>query len=349
MYTRDLTVDWGVPGQTGTLAFRVVDVNDLVLVARTTVGVVEYPAGSGLYTASVANWQESWSGRIIWDDGVDFAYEGFTSNDPPVSLPPTRALTFEYRTGTPPALTDVVSVVFSDPTGTFGARRSDTGEVLTAPVLNQVYTRDGTGLYSYTIPEPGFPIEYWAKYTLAGAIVRYQWFISAAPAIGYTTYGLIRLKLGTTNANVWADLENNASATDIDAMLADAIRQSTNRVNLKLIGAGVTLPFVSPSAYVTAQVQDAATDYAAGYLLKKREDQSSSDSKPNTNTPGDALIAEGDAILDVLIDVGALTVTTSDDTYVISAPAAAGPTVDANGCPVPATCCGYDRLYTRCY
>jgi hypothetical protein len=67
-------VDWGISGLP--LAYRVVGADGSTLVARTTTGVTEYPAGSGLYTVTVPGWDQAWLGRVIWDDGTYFAAAG---------------------------------------------------------------------------------------------------------------------------------------------------------------------------------------------------------------------------------------------------------------------------------
>jgi hypothetical protein len=83
--TRLLTADWGVTGLTGTLAYRVLDANGGTLVARTTTGVSESPAGSGLYRVKVATWDTAWVGEVVWDAGGSgvgsFAVESFDVMD----------------------------------------------------------------------------------------------------------------------------------------------------------------------------------------------------------------------------------------------------------------------------
>lgn len=81
MPTRDITVDWGVTGLTGTIAYTVVGSDGTDLIARTTLGVAEQPAGSGIYHAVVDTWEASWVGRVVWDAGGSgvgaFAEESF--------------------------------------------------------------------------------------------------------------------------------------------------------------------------------------------------------------------------------------------------------------------------------
>lgn len=72
--SRQLAVDWIATGQVGTLAYRVLAPDNTVLIARTTTGVVESPAGSGSYYV-IVNWNTAWGAKIQWDDGAVFYTE----------------------------------------------------------------------------------------------------------------------------------------------------------------------------------------------------------------------------------------------------------------------------------
>jgi hypothetical protein len=71
---RDISIDnfYGLTGLAGTLAVRVVDADDATLVARSTTGVTEFPAGSGCYHKKFTAWDTAWAGRVIWDDTINF-------------------------------------------------------------------------------------------------------------------------------------------------------------------------------------------------------------------------------------------------------------------------------------
>jgi hypothetical protein len=81
--TVDILADFGLSGLdaatgSGAMHYHVVDADNADLVARTNAGVVEFPAGSGIYHAKVANWDTTWVGRIVWDDGAGhYASEAF--------------------------------------------------------------------------------------------------------------------------------------------------------------------------------------------------------------------------------------------------------------------------------
>jgi hypothetical protein len=66
------------------------------------------------------------------------------------------------------SLTDPDSVVLSDPTGTFGLIRTDTGTSVVA--LNTAFTRVQQGVFSLTFddPAPSLEYDYWIKAVIAG-------------------------------------------------------------------------------------------------------------------------------------------------------------------------------------
>lgn len=74
MGNRNVSIDWIDTGLVGTLAQTVFDQNDNILRARTTTGVTESPAGSGIYVVSVP---DTWAGRVVFDDGTDTFDEQF--------------------------------------------------------------------------------------------------------------------------------------------------------------------------------------------------------------------------------------------------------------------------------
>jgi hypothetical protein len=75
--SRHFSVDWGVPGLAGTLAVTVLATNHSLLVNRTTTGVTPIITGSGIYDVTISNFDDSWEGTILWDDGTNEASEAF--------------------------------------------------------------------------------------------------------------------------------------------------------------------------------------------------------------------------------------------------------------------------------
>lgn len=71
-------VNWGASGASVFYRALAVDLTT-VLVARTT--TAESPALSETYVVTVSNWDTSWAGREIWDDGTSYYTEAFDSID----------------------------------------------------------------------------------------------------------------------------------------------------------------------------------------------------------------------------------------------------------------------------
>lgn len=71
-------------------------------------------------------------------------------------------------------LTDMTSVKFSDPTGAFGVKRTDTGAIVVADGVD--LDHDGTGLYSYNLVEPaaGLTYLYWIEFVYNGETYRIE-------------------------------------------------------------------------------------------------------------------------------------------------------------------------------
>ena len=65
-------------GLTGTLGVRVTDGQTTVVVARTTAGITEFPAGSGIYGVTITAPVETGQYQVVWDDGTNFALEELT-------------------------------------------------------------------------------------------------------------------------------------------------------------------------------------------------------------------------------------------------------------------------------
>jgi hypothetical protein len=323
-----ISAPYGITGLVGTVGYTVTDTAGNELVARTTAGITESFPGVYFATASLPDT----ACLVIWDDSggnlFTLAFEAVGTSSDVDATPTTRTLRFTHKVGTPAVETDLdTPPVLRDTAATYGVKRADTGTVISpdpaTPTTWATMTRVSTGVYEYDLGSAyvGVPLVYAVEYTYGGGTPDHEDGIVSLGASGghYSTVALIQFKLGQTNADKYAagstaDLDSNGDQATIDAAYEYALTEADDRVNLKLIGAGVTLPFDSPSPQVTAQVRKAATLYAAGYLVKLREDQDRTPgSTPTQPTPGDALIAEGDAIMDTLVEAGALTETEEDD------------------------------------
>lgn len=69
--TVEAALQWTVTGLVGTLGVRIIDTpSGSTFLARTTAGIVENPAGSGLYEWSGAGPTTAGTWSVIWDDGA---------------------------------------------------------------------------------------------------------------------------------------------------------------------------------------------------------------------------------------------------------------------------------------
>jgi hypothetical protein len=66
-------VNWGITGLTGSIYFQVKDAAGTALVSRTTTGVAEAPAGSGIYEATFTVTTAVFPLKVTWDNGTDYA------------------------------------------------------------------------------------------------------------------------------------------------------------------------------------------------------------------------------------------------------------------------------------
>jgi hypothetical protein len=117
--------------------------------------------------------------------------------------------------------TNVTSVVFSDPTGTFGLKRTDTDAILIADGVALANT--ATGIYEHTFTDPGgdIPYTYWIEFVYNGETYRFEKStisISALPTCIYCTYDEFLRRWGTKNVLVASNKENTSAVVDTDAV-----------------------------------------------------------------------------------------------------------------------------------
>lgn len=82
----------------------------------------------------------------------------------------TITLTEHFRISD--VLTDVTSVVLSDPTGTYGVKRNDTDEVVVADAVEMTNSATGTYTYTFTEPAEGLTYTYWVEWVYGGETFR---------------------------------------------------------------------------------------------------------------------------------------------------------------------------------
>jgi hypothetical protein len=77
-------------GLTGTIAVRVLDNQGNTSVTRTTSGIIERPAGSGIYLATLTTPPDVGLYTVVWDDGNVFAADSLKIGEAAaVPIPPT--------------------------------------------------------------------------------------------------------------------------------------------------------------------------------------------------------------------------------------------------------------------
>lgn len=151
-------------------------------------------------------------------------------------------------------LTDATSVKFSDPTGSFGVRRQDTGEVIVPDGTDLV--RISTGLYSYAIPGEdlvaGKVYEYWIERELGGVTTRTERLFTAglAKASGsYTDQTRMLLYAGRANLVAHCDVEGNKNDDDVAEGCQSGIDHVESRINIRLVEYGFTaIPWPAPDS-----------------------------------------------------------------------------------------------------
>lgn len=267
MYTRTFTTRNFPAGLVadGTLNYRVVDDANATLVARTNAGISETADTiTGLPTYSVTvTLQDTWSGRLLWDlFEAQWDEESFSA----VTNAPTRIIEFLYETGDPPTPSDtspagvaVTSVIVND------IREAATNTLLNAGPF--VMTHAGVGRWTLDAVaigiDPSVAVYYAAAVVYADATSeQYPHLYDAGIGTFLTVEQRVRLKIGSTNASAWADLENNNDPADISAKLNDGMRQGTNRAYMFMLKDAVVLPLASSNKYVADLITDAVTDFA---------------------------------------------------------------------------------------
>ena len=124
----------------------------------------------------------------------------------------TTIIRFDMRVNG--VLVDATSVVFDDPTSTFGVRRTDTGAIVVAAGIALTHTGTGTYQYSFIDPAPGLIYNYWIKFVYQGNTYRVEQNQSGVGvAVGLAEY--------TTLAAMkqWGPME----ATTFDALMSSII------------------------------------------------------------------------------------------------------------------------------
>jgi len=140
-------------------------------------------------------------------------------------------------------LTDVTAIVLSDPTGTFGVKRNDTGVAVVAD--GTAMTKISTGVYSHTFDEPaaGLSYTYWVEWQYGGETYRYEGTVLGAAGGRVCTLTDVKSRLGLTNT------DHDTVLSRIIAGLEDIFNSYTQR-DLIVTAADVTENYTGCGAYL---------------------------------------------------------------------------------------------------
>ena len=96
---------------------------------------------------------------------------------------------------------DLDSVDLSDPTGTYGVRRNDTGEAVVAAGAAMTKIDTGTYQYSFTEPAYGLSYTYWIKFTYGGETNYYGGVLLGSAGGRVCTLADVKERLGIGNTD----------------------------------------------------------------------------------------------------------------------------------------------------
>jgi hypothetical protein len=177
-------------------------------------------------------------------------------------------IAFVWKPNNTPA--DAYSVMFGDPTSTYGLRRADTHEIVIASGIS--LTHNGPGSYSYdlTDTQPNLPYEYWvaAVDTLGDLPDYFHVFITGSPAVfppaPTTAHGLTSLtELSRLYSSIGVDLRSDDDATNGD-VINEIIAQATETV------ASYTLHLYETASLMTSTWTRRIATYLGAYFLSMR-------------------------------------------------------------------------------
>lgn len=162
----------------------------------------------------------------------------------------TKRITFKFRPGG--VLTDVDFVGFSDPTGTYGVRRSDTEEVIVeAEAVTTLFENIGTGIYVADLEDldDGVIYDYWIAWTYDGATNHQNGEFTAAggelPTCYMFTYGEFTRRFGTDNIRMASNKENDDLDVNYTAV-QDSMDYAVSFIETRLVIYATPLSVVEP-------------------------------------------------------------------------------------------------------
>lgn len=200
-----------------------------------------------------------------------------TPNPTPQPTLPVSTKTLRARHRIGGVLTDYTSLVLSDPTGTYGVKRVDTGEVIVA--AGATPDHDGTGLYHIDIAGliPGVQYQaYWERTYAGFTSHNYRiWVQGVTEADGYyVSRETVLRTAGTDNFNAAFNLDPDSTVAD-EAIVQEVVDQADRFVDsralvLGVAAAGTDPHYVETSDPIFGMLSDWASRWARaqGYLLR---------------------------------------------------------------------------------
>lgn len=179
-------------------------------------------------------------------------------------------LTFSHRVdGT---LTNATSVVLSDPTGTYGVRRTDTSATVVAD--GTAMTNASTGVYTYVLTEPAAALtyQYYVEWVYGGLTHRAEFSAIGARDGADWEYADEQDVIDLIGEDSLKQISN--VGTDASTVNSDRVQRAGESadawINARLSRMGYTVPLANMDANTTRMMTDLSTRLTAIELNKAR-------------------------------------------------------------------------------
>ena len=123
-------------------------------------------------------------------------------------------------------LTDPTSIILSDPTGTYGVKRTDNDAVVVAD--GTAMTKLSTGVYTYSFDDPAYDLtySYWTEIVYSGETYRHEGSVNGGSVTDAATNALVTID----EVKRWLKLDGSGD----DDFLQEAINQWSDTVEKRL-------------------------------------------------------------------------------------------------------------------
>lgn len=169
---------------------------------------------------------------------------------------------------------DPTSVKLSDPTGTYGVKRDDTGAVVVAD--GTAMEKVTTGIYQYSFTEPADGLSYTAyvEIVYGGATYHFEHdFEDQEPdgdGLYYCERQDIEDRFGTTNVQKWADLDNDQDGATIARRILAARRYAYEQINAQMRRSRYAIPLADDDGETPYDISEIAANLAGVWLYENR-------------------------------------------------------------------------------